>query len=86
MALQLASRAGFKLWSSEGGAIAWLILSTAKKAHDAPTRLTKHHVLQAALSLSGSKKARERVAQALGVSVLDAWMIQESLRRAAGEL
>ena len=85
-ALRLASRAGFKLWSSEGRALAWLILSTARKAPDAPSKLTREHVLRAAISLAGSKKARERVAQALGVSVLDAWMIQESLGRAAGGL
>ncbi len=86
MALRLANRAGFRLWSPEARALASLMLSTARKDRKVPWRkLSKQHVAEAALRLGQSKKARERIAQALGISALDAWMVQENLKRAAEE-
>ena len=49
-------------------------------------KLKKQHVYQAALRLSRTKKGRDRIADALDVSTIDAWMIQESLKRAVEEL
>ena len=86
MALRLVNGAGFKLWSSEARALASLMLSTARTDRKVPTRkLSRQHVAEAALRLGHSKKARERIARALGISSLDAWMVQENLKRAAGE-
>jgi hypothetical protein len=86
MALRLARLSGFKLWSREARALASLMLSTARTDRKVPTRkLSRQHVAEAALRLGHSKKARERIAQALGISSLDAWMVQENLKRAAGE-
>jgi hypothetical protein len=86
IALRLASRAGFKVWSREARALASLTLSTARKDRKVPwAKLSKQHVAEAAQGLGQSKKARERIAQALGISSLDAWMVQENLKRAAGE-
>jgi hypothetical protein len=83
-ALQLVNRAGFRLWSREARALGSLMLSTARKDRKVPWRkLSKQHVAEAALRLGQSKKARERIAQALGISSLDAWMVQENLKRAA---
>jgi hypothetical protein len=65
-----------------------LILAEAKKLPDQPrgSRSAEERTLQAVRRLAQSKKARERIAQALDLSSVDAWMFQESLRRALDEM
>ena len=85
--LKLTQQAGFKPWSVEGSALVRLILSAARKSREASgIKLRTQHVYQAALRLSRTKKGRDRIADALDVSTIDAWMIQESLKRAVEEL
>ncbi len=85
--LKLTRWAGFKPWSVEGSALARLILSAARKSREASgIKLKKQHVYQAALRLSQTKKGRDRIAAALAVSTIDAWIVQESLMRAVEEL
>ena len=84
-ALRLASRAGFKLWSPEARTLADMIVSAAGHSPEAiGVKLTKEHVLLGARQLAESKKARERMAQALGIMAVDAWLLQESLKREVG--
>ena len=85
--LKLTRQAGFKPWSVEGSALVRLMLSAAGKSREASgLKLRKQHVFQTAHRLSGTKKGRERIADALDVSRIDAWMVQESLKRAVEEL
>lgn len=87
LTLKLTQQAGFKPWSVEGSALVRLMLSAARKSREASgMKLRKQHVYQTALRLSGTKKGRDRIADALDVSTTDAWMIQESLKRAVEEL
>ena len=85
--LKLTRRAGFKPWSVEGSALVRLILSAARKSREASRiKLRTQHVYQTALRLSRTKKGRDRIADALAVSTIDAWMVQERLKRAVEEL
>ncbi len=85
--LKLTHFAGFKPWSVEGSALVRLMLSAARKSREASgLKLRKHHVRQTALRLSGTKKGRDRIADALDVSTIDAWMVQEHLKRGVEEL
>ncbi len=87
LALRLAARVGLRLWSPEARTLARLILSSARYSPEASrTKLTKQHVFQGASRLAGSKKARALIAQDLGVTPLDAWMVQERLNRAVERL
>ncbi len=85
--LKLTRLAGFKPWSVEGSALVRLMLSAARKSREASgIKLKKQHVYQAALRLSRTKKGRDRIADALAVSTIDAWIVQENLKRAVEEL
>ncbi len=85
--LKLTQQAGFKPWSVEGSALVRLILSAARKSREASgIKLKKQHVYQTALRLSRTKKGRDRIADALAVSAIDAWIVQETLKRAVEEL
>ena len=85
--LKLTRQAGFKPWSVEGSALVRLMLSAARKSREASgLKLRKQHVFQRAHRLSGTRKGRERIADALAVSTIDAWMVQERLKRAVEEL
>lgn len=85
--LKLTRLAGFKPWSVEGSTLARLMLSAARKSRAASgLKLRKHHIHQTALRLSGTKKGRDRIADALDVSTIDAWMVQERLKQAVEEL
>jgi hypothetical protein len=85
--LKLTHLAGFKPWSVEGSALVRLMLSAARKRREASgLKLRKQHVCQTALRLSGTKKGRDRIADALDVSIIGAWMVQERLKRAVEEL
>ncbi len=85
--LRLTRRAGFKPWSVEGSALVRLILSAARKSRDASgIKLRERHVLETAQRFANTKKGRERIADALAVSTIDAWMVQENLKRAVEEL
>ena len=87
IALRLATQVGFKLWSPEARTLARMILSSARESPAAPrTKLTKQLVFEGATRLAGSKKARALIAQDLGVTPLDAWMVQERLNQAVGRL
>jgi hypothetical protein len=66
-----------------------LILSAAQKTSaDAPKgkKTPKERVVQAAHKLAESKKARQRIADALKISDMDAWMVQQNLKRALNDL
>jgi hypothetical protein len=85
--LKLTQQAGFKPWSVGGSALVRLILSAARKSREASgMKLKTLHVFQTALRLSRTKKGRDRIADALDVSTIDAWIVQESLKRAVEEL
>ena len=85
--LKLTRQAGFKPWSVEGSALVRLMLSAARKSREASgLKLRKQHVFQTAHRLSGTRKGRERIADALAVSTIDAWMVQDHLKRAVVEL
>ncbi len=82
-AVRIVRRAGIKPWSVEGSALVRLILSAAGKSREAPaTKPRKQHVLEVAQRFASTKKGRERIAHALDVSSIDAWMVQENLKRA----
>jgi hypothetical protein len=83
----IVRRAGIKPWSVEGSALVRLILSAARRSRGASeTKRRKQHVLEVAQRFTNTKKGRERIAHALDVSSIDAWMVQESLRRVVEEL
>jgi hypothetical protein len=79
-----------KPWSREARALVWLIRSAAKRnSADAQKKgkmTRKERVVQAAHNLAESKKARQRIADTLKVSDMDAWMVQQSLKRALNDL
>jgi hypothetical protein len=88
LVFRITRRMGMRPWSLEGRALLRLILAEAKKLPDqsGDRQSAEEKTLQAMRRLAESKKARERIAQALGVSSVDAWMFQESLKRALGEM
>jgi hypothetical protein len=64
-----------------------LILSAARKSRDASgIKLRGRHILETTQRLANTKKGRERIGHALDVSTIDAWMVQENLKRAVEEL
>ena len=82
-AVRIVRRAGFKPWSVEGSALVRLILSAAGRGRDAlATKPRKQHVLEVAQRFASTKKGRERISHALDVSSIDAWMVQDNLKRA----
>jgi hypothetical protein len=89
LTLKVSRRMEIKPWSREARALMRLIRSAAKRASaDAPRRkLTREErVVQAAHNLAESKKARQRIADTLKVSEIDAWMVQQNLKRALNDL
>ncbi len=85
--LRITRQAGFKPWSVEGSALVRLILSAARKSREASgLKLRRKHVLQTVQRLANTKKGRERIAHALDVSTIDAWMVQENLKRVVEDL
>lgn len=90
LTLKVSRRMEIKPWSREARALMWLIRSAAKKTPaDAPKKgkmPPKERVIQAAHSLAESQKARQRIADTLKVSDMDAWMVQQNLKRALNDL
>ena len=87
VALRLTRRAGLKLWSVEGAGLVRLILSSARKRPGPSSAVRgRPHVLQITRRLAETKKGRERIAAVLDISSIDAWMVQENLRRAVEEI
>ncbi len=88
LTLKVSRRMGLRPWSREARALRQLILSAAKRIPDNPrSGLTrKQRVLQAAHNLAESKKARQRIADILKVSEIDAWIVQQNLKRALNDL
>jgi hypothetical protein len=85
--LRITRQAGFKPWSVEGSALVRLILSAARRSREASgLKLRRKHVLQTVQRLANTKKGRERIAHALDVSTIDAWMVQENLKRVVEDL
>ena len=81
--VRIVRRAGFKPWSVEGSALVRLILSAARRSREAPTtKPREQHVLEVAQRFANTKKGRERIAHALDVSSIDAWIVQDNLKRA----
>jgi len=88
MVFHTTRRMGFRPWSSEGRALFRLLLAEAKRLPDQPrgAQPNEGKAAQALHRLAQSKKARERIAQGLGLSAMDAWMFQERLKRALGDM
>ncbi len=89
LTLKVSRRMEIKPWSREARALVWLIRSAAKRTPTgAPkSQMTrKERVVQAAHNLAESKKARQRIADTLKVSDMDAWIVQQSLKRALNDL
>ncbi len=89
LTLRVSRRMEIKPWSREARALMWLIRSAAKRTPiGAPkSQMTrKERVIQAAHNLAESKKARQRIADTLKVSDVDAWMVQQNLKRALNDL
>ncbi len=85
LTLKVSRRMEIKPWSREARALMRLIPSAAKKG---PAEAPKgaERVLQAAHNLAESKKARQRIADSPKVSDVDAWMVQQNLKRALNDL
>ena len=85
--LKVTRQMGLRPWSGEARRLLRLILSVARRIpKEQSVRLTaEQRVLSAALKLAQSKKARQRIADALEVPPADAWMFQERLRQALEE-
>ena len=90
LTLRVSRGMEIKPWSREARALMWLIRSAAKKTSaDAPKKgrmPPKERVVQAAHNLAESKKAKHRIADTLKVSDMDAWMVQQNLKRALNDL
>ena len=88
LTLRVTGRMGLRPWSEEARRLLRLILSLARRI---PTersgKLTsQQRVLRAAQRLAHSKKARQLIADAMEVPLVDAWLFQEKLRQALEEL
>jgi hypothetical protein len=87
LVLRVTRRVGLRPWAPEARRLLRLVLTSAKRLPEAPgiASTGEQRVLRAALGLAQSKKARQRIAEAVEISEHDAWMLQESLKQALEE-